>query len=184
MFFFADVHLQKHRLKLTYSASKSSSIKFLWRCVSKGAPMTCNLYATPLQLVAFELLRLVFTFIIFGWYQVIIFFVCLSKGKESGKKSRQPLNFCHKKDLRQSRDLDLKDFTIFLQCWVDIDFRVECWATLVGSVEIWYRSSGTFCSWLRQCQFFQSSVTQQEWMKFQLGGLYGFSGLLWADTDI
>ena len=140
--FFAAVNLQKHRLKWKDSASKSSSIKFLWRCVSKGAPMTCNLYATPLQLVAFELLRLVFTFIIFGWYQVIIFFVCLSKGKESGKKSRQPLNFCHKKDLRQSRDLNLKDFTHFLQCWVDIDFRVECWARLVGSVESWYRSFG------------------------------------------
>ena len=124
-----------------YSVSKSSSIKFLWHCVSKGAPMTCNLYATPLQLVAFELLRLVFTFIIFGWYQVFIFFVCLSKAKESGKKSRQPLNFCHKKDLRQSRDLDIKDFPHFFQCWADIDFRVECWATL-GSVESWYRSFG------------------------------------------
>ena len=135
MSFFADVHLQKHRLKLKYSVSKSSSIKFLWRCVSKGAPMTCNLYATPLQLVAFELLRLVFTFIIFGWYQVIIFFVCLSKGKESGKKSRQPLNFCHKKDLRQSRDLNLKDFIHFLKvlswygfpCWVLSQISGQCW---------------------------------------------------------
>ena len=133
--FFAAVNLQKHRLKWKDSASKSSSIKFLWRCVSKGAPMTCNLYATPLQLVAFELLRLVFTFIIFGWYQVIIFFVCLSKAKESGKKSRQPLNFCHKKDLRQSRDLNLKDFIHFLKvlswygfpCWVLSQTSGQCW---------------------------------------------------------
>ena len=149
MSFFADVNLQKHRLKLKYSASKSSSIKFLWHCVSKGAPMTCTLYATPLQLVAFELLRLVFTFIIFGWYQVIIFFVCLSKGKESGKKSRQPLNFCHKKDLRQSRDLNLKDFIHFLKvlswygfpCWADTHiqgtFRPWSWSWIdISSLKV------------------------------------------------
>ena len=40
------------------------SVAFLGN--SRGAPMTCNLYATPLQLVAFELLKLVLSFIIFG----------------------------------------------------------------------------------------------------------------------